>query len=55
MGIGGLIGGVLGLAAPYLAYFLISLHKIEIKGSKCIIYSDPKYAPDDDPIVVELE
>ena len=37
------------------AYFLISLHKIEIKGRKCIIYSDPEYAPEDEPIVVDIE
>ncbi len=36
------------------AYFLISLHKLEIKGGKCIIYSDPQYAPEDDPIVVNM-
>lgn len=37
------------------AYFLISLHKMEIKGGKCIIYSDPEYAPDDEPIIVDLD
>ena len=39
----------------HLAYFLISLYKIEIKGGKCIIYSDPEYAPEDEPIVVGIE
>ena len=39
----------------HLAYFLISLHKMEIKGGKCIIYSDPVYEPGGESIVVDID